>query len=149
MKHRIAFDALSPFSSMVESIAWLLHYVKSTTLLSFYEGGVFRKGKSLSLGRVLGVILAVADIMLISEVGGTKPISALVGGVLGKVLAMPGMSVQQKHALEQKTLLVCNCHSKPLLSIFSFFHWNCRCCQENQYSLKSKIRDLIKIKNGI
>lgn len=116
MKHRIEADVLSPFSALVESgVAWLLLFVESTTLLSLYEGDVFRKGKSLSLGRVLGVIPAMAGIMLISEVGGTKVTSALVGGVLGKVLAMPGMSVQQQHASEQKTLLVCNFHSKPLL----------------------------------
>lgn len=70
MKHRIAADILSPFSALVESgVAWLLLFVKSTTLLSFYEGDVFRKGKRLSLGRVLGVIPAMAGIMLISEVG--------------------------------------------------------------------------------
>lgn len=69
----------------------------------------------MSLGRFLGVIPAIAGIMLITEVGGNKPTTALAGGALGKVLIMSRLSVQQQPASEQKTLLICNFHSKPLL----------------------------------
>lgn len=42
MKHKIATDILSPFSALVDSgVVWLLLFVKSTTLLSFYEDNVF------------------------------------------------------------------------------------------------------------